>query len=106
MTKTIFTLLLVGLVGYSIAQGVKNPQDCSEFKVSENISQESSGTWTIEITLESKGGKLRYVFYDEDGNLLNQNFESNKVVGLSPGKYGYTVVSEGGCKVSKKLEIK
>lgn len=70
------------------------------------ISDESGGL--KEITLTPKGGQApyKYVFYKESGELISEDFNSNKIKGLEQGKYFCTVVDKGYCKKTIEIEIK
>lgn len=94
-----FSLLAISLTS------LKQQSDCENWEITENVIHQDNGLITLELQVDFATAKLHYVFFEEQGNLISRNFESNKMEDLKPGKYEYTVVGNG-CRVHNKIILK
>ena len=106
MAKLNFTILFVTAImlsGYDIPY---NSSNCEDLKVTSEVVKQRNNRFQIELTVENAPGKVNYLFYKENGSLISQQFQKNKVTDVEPGVYFYTVTVAGGCKVTNKVEVK
>lgn len=106
MAKLNFTILFVMAVLLSSYNTVTTDPRCEDLKVQHEIVEQRNNLYSVEISTENAEGKINYLFYNEKGSLMSQQYESKKVKDLKAGTYFYTVIVAGGCKVTNKIEVK
>ena len=86
----------------------RNPtiKDCSSFEVSHRVEAAKNGKSTVSITASGGVSPYKYIFYQESGNLISNDFDSNRVGNLSKGKYFCTVADKTNCRKTVEFEIK
>jgi hypothetical protein len=60
------------------------------------------------VEVKTVGGETpyHYIFYKESGHLLTENFKSNLLHGLKPGKYFCMVIDKKNCRNTIEIEVK
>jgi hypothetical protein len=92
----------LALVTFSLAQ-VK--EDCSSLsaKVNKSFTEDSGNK--IEIQVEGATAPVKYIFYDESGKLLSEDFDSKTIAKIEKGKYFCVVSDARPCRITVEFEI-
>ena len=103
-----FKLLILLLISISFTSfnTDSDTPGCGDWKVDSEIIKQDNGMFTLKIKVTGNDNKLQYVFYEKDGDIVSQNFDSPEVKDLLKGTYGCTIVEKGGCKETKFIELK
>jgi hypothetical protein len=82
------------------------PDPCSTIEVTVKISKNPGEAFLAKI--ESIGAKspLRYIFYDNKGELITENFKNAEVAIPKAGKYTCIFREAGGCTKRIEFEVK
>jgi len=105
-TIILSAFLLIGEVPPRYIPPSQN-DSCSGFKLSWEVEKDKSGNGkTVIIKPEGGSSPFIYIFYTDTGNLLSDDFKSNRVSGLAAGRYHCTVIDRDHCKKSLEIELK
>jgi hypothetical protein len=99
-------ILFFGFLTFnSFTNSFQKRGDCNNLIVSIAMEKEPGGR---KVTVKPEGGKApyKYVFYNEAGYLISEDFDTNFAAGLASGKYFCTVIDKNNCKKTIDIEIK
>ncbi len=98
-------ILLAGFVSADFPYSESLVADCNDILVDSEVSRTKSDKSSIKLKVTNAKKPIRYVFYRESGELLNNEYTSSKFETGEKGKIYYAVKDANGCTVKGEIFI-
>lgn len=99
--------VIVALLLYGLNTST-DTQSCDNFKVEVKVTDTTNGLSNGEAEVTAEGGEApyKYIFLNEKGRPLAQDYDSKTIKSRRAGPFYCTVVDKNGCQKKIKIEIK
>lgn len=100
-------LLFLSSLGSVASPPPNNPaKDCPVITISFTAIAKQPGLFSLEFIVSGGKEPYKYVFYEESGKLVSEDFNQSSFGSVKAGNYQVTVIDRENCRETKSIQLK
>ena len=80
--------------------------NCPSISISYKATAKTDGMFSLEFSVNGGKGPYKFIFYEESGKLVSEEFNRSIFRSLKPGSYQLTVIDSRNCRETKSILLK